>query len=800
MSRPTERASTTTISGGHASVPGDPSAPPTTVETAGSCALWWRSAVDGHVEWLVSDIQSVIGTTGHPREDWLHDIHPDDREKLLSFGSGLAEIVLVFRGVRQDGSTRWLRSRVVGPQERNGEAGWIGIVEDVTEQQGVSSDDREAERRFGALAASLMQATLDSYHEVVHRCLADLGDLVGADRSYVFRVRDEHISNTDEWCAPGVQPMQQLLQDLPASEFTWVLEQLAAGSAFVASVDDLPPEAAAERASFIEQGIQSLVLVPMLANGTLVGFVGFDSVRDRRSWRVAQIAVLERFVTLLVAADRRMRTLRRIANAEALAEGFGQHSDAVMILFSPTMDRVLYANPAFEHLYGIAPSHWSTDAAELTFTSILPADLPSVLALSDSATRRRTASPPLDFRVRDAEGATRWLRGTMFPIHAPDGELLAVGGIGTDVTTVYQLVEALTDARDAAEAASETKSRFLARAGHELRTPLNAVVGFSELLASATDEAERNEYLERVTTAAAHLLQITDDLLVVLQAEATTRAEPAPSNFSEILAQCVAVVEPLAQANGVRIEVDNRLDRPVRRADLLRQIIVNLLSNAAKYNRRGGEAVVRASSDSGQVVIEVADTGIGIAHEDQQRMFAPFERLGAERTDQPGTGLGLAIVKRAVESLGGTIEVRSRPGGGTTVTVSVPALAELRPIVVIEDDDASRRLFEIFLRRVPNPVHLFGDGRSALEALDTTGPVDGVVVDWNLPDTTGDELIPRLRSHAATADARIVVVTAAAADEYRVSAERSGADAFLTKPVRVDELLGALRRVDTPAG
>ena len=262
------------------------------------------------------------------------------------------------------------------------------------------------------------------------------------------------------------------------------------------------------------------------------------------------------------------------------------------------------------------------------------------------------------------------------PVISADGQRVGRVTFFRDVTAERRARAQLEQARSEAEAASHTKSMFLANMSHELRTPLNAVIGLADLLLLPGGDpttARQREYLEGIVQSGRHLLAMVNDVLDLAKIEAGKQelqlVEILPA---DTIGEAVALLQPAAQQRGVELhaacepEVPHVVADPLR----LRQILVNLVDNAIKFTDPGGHVRVSAGADSRGVAIRVADTGIGIAPEDMKRLFRAFEQLALPSGDRPvGTGLGLALTKRLVDMHGGTIDVTSQPGLGTTFTV-----------------------------------------------------------------------------------------------------------------------------------
>jgi len=264
------------------------------------------------------------------------------------------------------------------------------------------------------------------------------------------------------------------------------------------------------------------------------------------------------------------------------------------------------------------------------------------------------------------------------PVRTPDGTKVGRVAFVRDVTAERHAQQQLQRARDAAEAASQAKSQFLANMSHELRTPLTAVIGLSDLLLMERDPLvpRQKEYLEGVASSGRHLLALVNDVLDLAKIEAgktELKLESVP--IHDAIEEGLTTISPLATTRGVILEPATIVAVPNVRADRVRfrQILYNLISNAVKFTDRGGRVQVRARRDEDRVSIAVMDTGIGIATRDLSRLYRSFEQLTLPSGDRPGgTGLGLALTKRLVEMHGGTIDVESELGVGTTFTVRIP--------------------------------------------------------------------------------------------------------------------------------
>lgn len=377
--------------------------------------------------------------------------------------------------------------------------------------------------------------------------------------------------------------------------------------------------------------------------------------------------------------------------------------------------------------------------------------------------------------------------------------------------------EIAQEGRREAEAANRAKSDFLSRMSHELRTPLNGILGFSQLLEMDELQPDQRESVEHIRKAGRHLLDLINEVLDLARIEAggfSISLEPVP--IPEIVGECVTLIRPLAAERDIEIVVpgDGPEDGSHALADRqrLKQILLNLLSNAVKYNRRGGEIHIAWATSMNRVEIEVADTGSGIAPEKVHRLFTAFDRLGVSDEQEQGTGLGLALSKRLVEAMRGDLNAHSEVGRGSRFTIGLRVVAapeELhdaevpieveawrpdrkRIILYIEDNGANVKLIErIFERRPDITLKTVTQGRHGLDLAREILP-DLVLLDLNLPDINGDEVLLRLRQDPATSSLPVVLLSADATPRQIDRLMEAGAAAYITKPIDVAKLLNTI--------
>jgi PAS domain S-box-containing protein len=385
-----------------------------------------------------------------------------------------------------------------------------------------------------------------------------------------------------------------------------------------------------------------------------------------------------------------------------------------------------------------------------------------------------------------------------------------------DEAALQQAKEEAEAARESAEQANLAKSEFISRMSHELRTPLNAVLGFGQLLEYSTLPPADQQSVAQILRGGRHLLDLINEILDISRIESghlTFSQEPV--SLCEICIESVELAAPLAAQRDIHI--DDALIRAcsffvMSDRQRLKQVLLNLLSNAVKYNRPGGTISLSAESGSGrQISLKVTDTGVGIAPEKMNRLFQPFDRLGAEATEVEGAGIGLALTKRLVEAMNGTIKVESVLGQGSTFSVNLPAAESsdeqlerlgISPsgqvpqikgtqhvMLYIEDNLSNLHLVQRILAVRPEIKLLTAlQGNLGLELARQHCP-DLILLDLHLPEMPGQKVLQKLKEHTATRDIPVIILSADATRRQQQALLEDGAKAYLTKPLVLNEFL-----------
>jgi Amt family ammonium transporter len=531
--------------------------------------------------------------------------------------------------------------------------------------------------------------------------------------------------------------------------------------------------------------------------------------RQQRTGDLSLRAPVEPFTEVGQIAARYNSVMATLERAVARTEAIVKTSMDGIITFGKDGLGVLTINPAAEAAFGYREAQ------------VLGRPVAALLGPDERIDAAEVAATAAAGARVEVQG--RRSDGALFPLEV----VVTEGGAGDerfytgtfrDITERKRYEAALVSAKEAAEAASRAKSTFLANMSHELRTPLNAIIGYSEMLREEAGDGGYEELapdLARIAAAGKHLLELINNILDLSKIEAG-KMELYPERFAvaALLDEAAATAAPLVERGGSRLVVERADELGELVADMTkaRQVLLNLLSNAAKFTD-AGTVTLRAWRDeaAGQVVFQVQDTGIGLDPEQIGRLFQDFTQADSSTTRRyGGTGLGLSISRRFCELMGGAITVASAPGAGATFTVRLPisgaapvtpAVAPPRPraaapVLVIDDDPAARELVARTLAREGLQVITAGGGAEGLALARAHRPL-AITLDVMMPDLDGWSVLAALKADPELADTPVVMLTIV---DDRQRGFALGAAEYLTKPVERERLVGVVQSLAEASG
>lgn len=459
------------------------------------------------------------------------------------------------------------------------------------------------------------------------------------------------------------------------------------------------------------------------------------------------------------------------------------------------------------------------------------------------------ALPTVDASVKEmlegsfSENTYEWIHPTKGKIYVrcggtitlKDKTSVVLGGYHSDVDKIVKKdklqAQELEEAKRAAEAASSAKTAFLSNMSHDIRTPMNAVLGYAELIGINKDNPGKiDEYLAKIQQSGAYLLDIINNILEVSRIDSGKAT--IDECFTDLLDKSNNVMPLLAEdmkRKGIKYEADMDIQHRYVFADMIkiRQINMNLFSNAIKYTPEGGTIYMYFKEEPGskpgyaKYVNVISDTGVGMSEEYISHIFDSFSReRNTTQSKISGTGLGMSIVKKLVDLMGGTIEIESAPGKGTTFTVSIEHRIIDEPekyiekqlnrenshidlsgrrILLVEDNDLNAEIAMELLGRTGALLTRAVDGIECVDIIDKTdaGFFDVILMDVQMPQLNGYDATCRIRAmeDELKANIPIIAMTADAFDEDKKAAYAAGMNGHIAKPIRVDLLVETLSEV-----
>ncbi|HEV2081927.1 MAG TPA: PAS domain-containing protein [Brevundimonas sp.] len=747
---------------------------------------WRLDAATMAVTWSdeVYRIHGVERETFDPSyDDAIGFYHPDDRGPLMAaIQRGMTEGVgyrLTLRIIRADGEERRVEAHADCERAADGRVlSMYGVFRDVTEQEKLLHEAERNGRRYRLLA--------DNTADVIARLKPD---------------------GSSPYISPAIE---QLLG--------WRHEDMSGQSKDYVHPDDLGAVLSAGIEALRSGRPRSIQHRALHRDGREIWVESrFRAVTREDGGRPDEVIVSIRDASERKALEDRLQaTLDESRRNEARYRLLADRATDVIITYGPD-GNTRYYSPAVESMTGFKAEEL---VGRPVTTLMHPDDVPAMIAAFTEFRRSADARhQSRRYRVVTKAGEVRWLETRATVTRDDEGRAIEFQDVVRDVTATKRLEDELVEARDRAEAGARAKSEFLANMSHELRTPLTSVIGFAGLLKNSPDLPEQERrHVERIASASDSLLGVINDILDYSKLEAgRVEMEPMPFDLRSMVEAAAAMVEESASARGTTLTLELADDAPAwlsGDAGRLRQVTLNLLSNAAKFTT-DGEIRLCAGWRNGRLRIEVRDTGIGIAEAKMAALFERFAQADASTTRlYGGTGLGLAISRRLIEMMGGEIGAESAPGRGSTFWFEVPAEEAEAPeaapdvahapamtmrILVADDAPANRELVSAILGGLGLTVDAVEDGAQAVEAA-RTGAYDLILMDVHMPVMDGLDATRAIRAGGGSAARTpIIALTANVQPEQAERCREAGMDAHVGKPIQIAELLRAMAEVTAEA-
>jgi two-component system sensor histidine kinase/response regulator len=540
-------------------------------------------------------------------------------------------------------------------------------------------------------------------------------------------------------------------------------------------------------------------------------------------WRSIEHAgwVVFEDVFLLISCLRSIREMRSIANRTAQLERSEQSSRQIFEEAPIGMavvgldERFEQVNATLSQMVGYSETELTArTTSDITYPEDNREGSPLARALLDG--NRRCS---VEKRYVRKDGEVVWATRTACVIRDKNGTPHHFLIMVEDISERKRTEKALLEAKEEADRANHAKSEFLSRMSHELRTPLNAILGFSQLIELQRPTDTQRDYVGYIISAGRHLLDLINEVLDISRIEAgNLQFSLEPVAINEALDEALDLLQPHAAGRRITLSAPGRGDDigyTLADRQRFKQVLLNLITNAVKYTPVGGQVTVSATiSNEDACRVEVSDSGPGIAADKIERLFTPFDRLGAEQSDVEGTGLGLAVCQRLVQAMRGSIGVESALGQGTTFWIELPraksplnglqplktvpahrnraAGANDRTILYIEDNRPNLILVEQMLCEQPGIELLCAmTGQRGLDLARQQRP-DLILLDLHLPDLPGWDVLAQLKADENTRRIPVIVISADATARQIERLLAAGARGYLTKPLDISEFYRAI--------
>ncbi len=554
---------------------------------------------------------------------------------------------------------------------------------------------------------------------------------------------------------------------------------------------------------YTQSSLQSVIVVPLVIGQRLVGAIAVVHSDPGRAFGPGDIRLLELFAPQAAIA---IENARLLAAAQRYFDSLVVNNPVAVVNLDVNFN-VVSCNPAFAKLFGyVEPEVIGRNLDELVTT-------PETLAEARQYTQQGLAG-----QLTTGTGRRRRKDGTLVEVELYTIPVF-VGGEQVGIIAMYHDISELLRARREAEAANAAKSQFLASMSHELRTPLNAILGYSEMLQEDAEERGYSDLtpdLEKIQAAGRHLLTLINEVLDLSKIEAGKMELYLETvEVPRVVEEVATTVRPLMERKANRLEVRRGPGLGTMHTDVtrLRQVLLNLLSNAAKFTEQGTVTLAVERMEDGaspSMVFRVSDTGIGMTREQLGRVFEAFTQADASTASKyGGTGLGLALSRKFCQLMGGDISVASEPGKGSTFTVRLPVVvgaptseavaSAVGPVdqavgagtvLVIDDDAAARDLLKRFLEREGFHTVEAATGESGLRLAREVKP-DVITLDVLMPGMDGWAVLTALKADPQLAE--IPVIMLSIVDEKNLGFTL-GASEYLTKPIDRERLAAVIRK------
>ena len=659
---------------------------------------------------------------------------------------------------------------------------------------------------------------LDKVEEVIQNSLKELAEFVGADRAYIFDydLTNNTTTNTYEWCSDGILPEIDLLKKMPLEELPYFFgKHQKSEELCINDVNDLTENGLGSlKAGLEEQDIKSLISIPMISSGKLIGFVGFDSMKQKHFYTDKEKNLLKVFSQMLVNITERKRSESFLILQEEKYRNIISNMN-LGIIEVDLDENIIYANQSFSTISGYSVDELlSMNTAEF----LLSPDDNNVLA-DKFKLREKGISSSYELIVKNKLGEQRWWLISGAPNYNDNHELIGSIGIHLDITEQKILEKELEKALKKAEQATKAQEMFLANMSHEIRTPLNVITGMVRELSKENLTDLQRDYVKHSETSTLHLLTIVNNILDMSKIQAGEfELDVREFSIASVATDVNSILH--SRASDKKLNFILKISPEIKPALIgdpgrLRQILINLMGNSIKFTDSGfvdlNVKVLKTTQDYQRILFEVIDSGIGMSEEFLVKLFDKFTQEEASSNRRfEGSGLGMSITKELVNLMGGTIEAKSQKGIGTQIRfeINLPIGDDAKLVVknikisknsfeginilLVEDNEMNRFIAIQSLKITGCQITEAINGLEAIEKLKESS-FDIILMDIQMPQMNGVEATKIIRTEI---DNKIPII-ALTANAFKTDIDlylSIGMTDYLIKPYKEEDLYRVVQK------
>ncbi|WP_296705231.1 PAS domain S-box protein [Algoriphagus sp.] len=752
---------------------------------------------------------------------WAKSIHPGDQHVLKDIIDEVnenKEYTKEYRIVTPSQKVKWVQNKGKLIFEDGEPVRMNGILVDITERkktQELLENQEQLKNILIDISSTYINIDLEEVDERINASLEKIGEFVNADRAYIFsyNLSEFTCSCTHEWCAIGISQEIENTQNVPLEYVPQWYEVHSKGESFLVEDVSLLKEKGMEGLHDIlePQGIKSLIAIPMMFKDDLLGFVGFDSVKEQHTYSKKEVELLFVFAQMLVNVQKRKQSEKRLFQQEEKFRNIISNMN-LGLLEVDLEENVLHANQTFCKMAG-----WELkDLVGKKAIDLLLNDSDKERLLTKSESRKTGISDSYELKYQRPNGEYRWWFISGAPNYNDRNELIGSIGIHLDITDQKRLEEELIRQREEAEKSKRAKETFFANMSHEIRTPMNAIVGMGEQLAKTSLNDQQVKFLKAIQNSASHLMVIIKDILDLSKLEAGKMTiESIGFKPKNLIDHAFGMMNEKAESKGLEFSV-LKYDKKIKEVligDPIRisQVILNLLSNAIKFTEKGKVSLqcdlISENNIEQEIKFIVKDTGIGM---EESFIKSNFEKYVQEDTTitrkYGGTGLGLSITKELIQLMGGTMQIESQKGIGSKISVELilPKGKESdlpidlpisidhdslkgKKVLIVDDNEFNRLVASTILEQHDIITSSAVNGEDAVNAVKKES-YDLILMDVQMPVMDGIMATKIIREELGSS-VPIVALTAFAMRGDKEKYLSKGMNGFLAKPFQENELL-----------